>query len=277
MSLIPAYPVATSPRSRTSRIIYSAYGSGVPTAGPPQLRAVLLRMLVLAGIWAGLVGLLIAAGEVVTHSAAMMHFDQDATRVVVSWRTPALDSAMKAVTWLGSWVAVLVTAVIIAVLVMTRRLLVLAAIVAVVAWAGEAGGVAIGKAVVGRRRPPRAIWLVHARGWSFPSGHAAAACLAFAILALCVAMLARRRAASIAGWLTAGLAVAATAFSRVELGVHWTTDVIASIVFVTGWLTAIGISLGGRLRRPARLADRAVVPEPLPHSDGTQPDSVDGT
>jgi membrane-associated phospholipid phosphatase len=53
----------------------------------------------------------------------------------------------------------------------------------------------------------------------------------------------------------AGLAVAATAFSRVELGVHWTTDVIASVVFVTMWLTAIGISLGGRLR-PDRLADR---------------------
>jgi len=52
---------------------------------------------------------------------------------VVSWRTPALNSAMKAMTWLGSWVAVLVTAVIIAVLVLTRRLPVLAAIVAVFA------------------------------------------------------------------------------------------------------------------------------------------------
>lgn len=157
-------------------------------------------MLVLAGVWAGLVGLLIAAGEVVTHSAAMTHFDQHATRVAVGWRTPALNSAMKAVTWLGSWVAVLVTAVIIAVPVITRRLPVLAGVVAVFAWAGEAGGVAIGKAVVGRRRPPRAIWLVHARGWSFPSGHSAVACLAFAVLALCVATLARRRAASVAGW-----------------------------------------------------------------------------
>jgi len=34
----------------------------------------------------------------------------------------------------------------------------------------------------------------------------------------------------------------------VELGVHWTTDVIASVLFVTGWLTAIGIVLGDRLR-----------------------------
>lgn len=154
----------------------------------------LLRLAVLAGIWAGLVGLLIAAGELVVHSAAVTHFDDHVTRTLVNSRTGALNSVMKAVTWLGSWVAVLVTAVIIAVLVITRRLPVLAAIVAVLASAGEAGGVAIAKAVVGRRRPPRAIWLVHARGWSFPSGHSAAACLALAILALCVATLARRRA-----------------------------------------------------------------------------------
>ena len=51
-------------------------------------------------------------------------------------RQHLLNSAMKAVTWLGSWAAVLVTAVIIAVLVITRRLPVLAAIVAVFAWAG---------------------------------------------------------------------------------------------------------------------------------------------
>ena len=228
-------------------------------------------MAVLAGIWAGLVGLLVAAGEVIVRSGAVTHFDQHVTRVVVSSRTPGLDSAMKAVTWLGSWAALLVTAVIIAVLVITRRLPVLAAIVAVFAWAGEAGGVAIGKEVVGRGRPPQAIWLVHARGWSFPSGHAAAACLAFAILALCVATLARRRVVAMVGWLAAGLAIAATAFSRVELGVHWTTDVIASVVFVTGWLAAIAISLGGLLRGPNPSLARPAAPRPLPRRDETGP------
>lgn len=127
-------------------------------------------MAVLTGIWAGLVGLLIAAGEVVVHSASMTHFDQHTTRVVVSSRTAALSSAMKVVTWLGSWVALLVTVGVIALLVITRRLPVLAAVVAAFAWAGEALGVRIGKTVVSRDRPPQAIWLVRAHGWSFPSG-----------------------------------------------------------------------------------------------------------
>jgi membrane-associated phospholipid phosphatase len=61
----------------------------------------------------------------------------------------------------------------------------------------------------------------------------------------------------ILGWLTAGLAIAATAFSRVELGVHWTTDVIASVLFMAGWLTAIAVLLGGRLRRPESVLDQS--------------------
>ena len=220
----------------------------------------LLRLAVLAGIWAGLVGLLIAAGEFVVHSAAVTHFDQHVTKTVVNSRTAALSSVMKSVTWLGSWAALLAAAVVIVVLVITRRLPVLAMVVAVLAWAGEAGGVRIGKVVVGRHRPPQVIWLVTAHGWSFPSGHTAAACLAFTALALCVATPARPRAVRILCWLIAGLAVAATGFSRVELGVHWTTDVIGSVLFVAGWLTAIAIVLGSRLRPPEPVLDQAGAP-----------------
>jgi membrane-associated phospholipid phosphatase len=181
-------------------------------------------MAVLAVAWAGLVGLLIAVGEAVTHSGAATSFDRQVTREAVSSRTAALNSAMKVVTWLGSWVALLVAARVTALLVLTRRLPLLAAIVAVAAWAGEALGVRVTTEVVDRNRPPRAIWMVQAHGWSFPSGHTATAALAFSVLALCVA---------------------ATAFSWVELGVHWTTDVMASVVFVAGWLAAIAVLIRG--------------------------------
>jgi undecaprenyl-diphosphatase len=206
-------------------------------------------MAVLVGVWAGLTGLLIAAGEIITHSAAT-NFDHRVTRDVVSSRTAALTTAMRVVTWLGSWVALVAVAVVIALLVLLKRLPVLAAIVAVFAWAGEELGVLIAKNVVDRHRPPQAIWLVRALGWSFPSGHTAVASLAFTALALCVTALARRRAVRMLGWLFAGLAITATAFSRVELGVHWMTDVIASLIFAPMWVTAIVISFGARLRWP---------------------------
>ena len=126
----------------------------MPWAGLPQVKAALPRMAVLAGIWAGLTGLLLAAGAVVIHSAAITHFDQHVTRMVVDSRTTPLNSAMKAVTWLGSWVAIVVAAVIIAVLVWTRRLPVLALDVAVLMRAGETGGVQIGKTCPGPRAAP---------------------------------------------------------------------------------------------------------------------------
>lgn len=213
-----------------------------------ELKAALPRMAVLAGIWAVLAGLLIASGEIVVHSAAVTQFDRHATSVLVHSRTAALDSAMKAVTWLGSWVALTIAAAIVAALVLARQLPFLAAVVAVLAWAGESGGVRIGKEVVARDRPPEAIRLVQAHGWSYPSGHAATAALAFTVLAMCVMAVTRHRAVRVLGWLAAGLAVAATAFSRVELGVHWTTDVIASVVFTAAWLTAIAVLFAGRLR-----------------------------
>lgn len=207
------------------------------------------RVAVLAAIWAGLVGLLIGAGEIIVHSAAITGFDRHLTRDVVTSRTPALNSAMRVVTWLGSWVALGALACVILVLVLTRRLRVAVAVIAVLGWAAEGLGVRIAREVVTRARPPQAIWVVRAQGWSFPSGHTATASFVFTVVALGIAAVSRHRVVRMLGWLLAGLAVAATAFSRVELGVHWTTDVIASVIFVSGWVAAITLSLGATLRR----------------------------
>ena len=203
---------------------------------------------VLTGIWAALTGLLVAAGELVVHSAAITGFDHRVTRNLVTSRTSALNTAMRIVTWLGSWVALAVVAGFVAFLVIRKRLPVLAAIVALFAWAGEALGVRIAKEVVTRDRPPRDIWVVNAHGWSFPSGHSAAACLAFTVFALCVVAITPHRAVRTLAWLFAGLAIATVAFSRVELGVHWTTDVLASIAFVSGWLVATVMLFGRNLQ-----------------------------
>jgi undecaprenyl-diphosphatase len=146
---------------------------------------------------------------------------------------------MKAITWLGSWVALITTGVILLVLAARRRLPWLVVAAAVVAWAGEASAVTVAKHVVQRARPPRELWLLTAHGWSWPSGHAATAAVVFSVLAFAMGHIVRSDSVGWALWAFAILAVAAVAFSRIELGVHWTTDVIASIVFVFCWLLSV--------------------------------------
>ena len=198
-----------------------------------------VRALVLVLAWAALTGLLIAVGEGVVHSSSLNAFDRHVTSVVVAHRTPALDAVMKAVTWLGSWVALVATGILLGLLALRRRLPVAAVVLAAVAWAGENGGVTLAKHVVERDRPPQDLRLISAHGWSWPSGHTAVALLVFTTLALVVAAIAPRPGYRTLAWTLAAVAVAAVAFSRVELGVHWTTDVIASMIFVAAWLVVL--------------------------------------
>jgi membrane-associated phospholipid phosphatase len=213
-----------------------------------------VRALVLILAWAVLTGLLIAVGLAVEHSSSVNAFDRHVTSVVVAHRTPALNAVMKAVTWLGSWVALVATAILLVVLVLRRRLPMAAVVLGVVAWAGESGGVTLAKHVVERDRPPQDLRLVSAHGWSWPSGHTAVALLVFTALALVVVAIAPGLGYRTLAWVLAALAVAAVAFSRVELGVHWSTDVIASIVFVGAWLVVLLAMFASDIR-PKRADD----------------------
>jgi len=197
------------------------------------------RALLLVVAWAALTGLLIGVGVGVVHSSSVSRFDRNVTSVVVAHRTQALNEAMRAVTCLGSWVALVATGILLVVLALRQRLPMVAVVLAVIAWAGENGGVTLAKHVVERDRPPQDLRLISAHGWSWPSGHTAVALLVFTTLALVVVALAPKSGYRTLAWVVAALAVAAVAFSRVELGVHWTTDVIASMIFVGAWVVVL--------------------------------------
>ncbi len=214
------------------------------------------RALALILAWAFLTGLLIAVGVGVEHSSSVNAFDRRVTSLVVAHRTSALNMVMKAVTWLGSWVALVATGILLVFLVLRRRLPVAAVILAVVAWAGESGGVTVAKYAVERDRPPQDLRLVSAHGWSWPSGHTAVALLVFTTLAFVVVAITPRSGYRTLAWALTAMAVAAVAFSRVELGVHWTTDVIASMIFVSAWLVVVFACFGSDI--PPRRIDTEV-------------------
>jgi undecaprenyl-diphosphatase len=83
-------------------------------------------------------------------------------------------------------------------------------------------------------------------GTSFPSGHTTAAAATLAAIAL-ISTRSRSRRAKIAGAsIAAGLAVVVGA-TRIFLGVHWFTDVLAALFLGWGWFAICSIAFGGRL------------------------------
>ncbi len=124
---------------------------------------------------------------------------------------------------------------------------------------GAAGAcAAIGKQLVGRARPPVALRLVNETETSFPSGHATDSTAFYVTLALIVAVVVLRRPlARVATIAAAALLSTAIGASRLILGVHWPTDVLA------GW--ALGSTVALTVSFAAVALDRFVdldVPPP---------------
>ena len=91
------------------------------------------------------------------------------------------------------------------------------------------------KALAGRPRPQIVPHLMEAGGMSFPSGHSFNAALVYIAIALAFATFSRRRRTR---WTIIGAAVLLSmlvAWSRVWLGVHFPTDVIAGWLGGAGW------------------------------------------
>lgn len=112
------------------------------------------------------------------------------------------------------------------------------------------------KVLVGRPRPQIVPHLTEAGGMSFPSGHSFNAALGFIAVALAFATFSARRQVR---WTIIGAAMAGSllvAWSRVWLGVHFPTDVIA------GWLGGAGWAFlaAALLYPPAKAAADASAP-----------------
>lgn len=102
---------------------------------------------------------------------------------------------------------------------------------------------------VGRERPPVTDWLTGASGPSFPSGHTTTAALVASVV--CLAL---RRARPTVRWTGSAVSVAWAAgigLTRVYLGVHWPSDVLAGWL-LAGVLSAVLAAVLALVRRAGR-------------------------
>lgn len=141
--------------------------------------------------------------------------------------SPAITSLMLAASWIGDTVG---------------RIAVIIAAIALLLWRGRrsgarwlalvmAGGTLLNlglKQIFAAPRPDLLPHLDIVHSYSFPSGHAAGNMMLFGALA----MLAGRRG----DYVLAFMAIALIGISRVWLGVHWPSDVLAGWIEGLGWL-----------------------------------------
>jgi undecaprenyl-diphosphatase len=91
------------------------------------------------------------------------------------------------------------------------------------------------KLLVGRIRPAVDVPVASAPGNSFPSGHALGATVAYGALLLIFLPVASRRLRALAIWVFAAIVVL-VGFTRVALGVHYVSDVVAGWLLGLAWL-----------------------------------------
>ncbi len=180
-----------------------------------------------------------------------LEFDRAVRDAVHGWASPRLTLVMRAVTELGApaFLVPLACLLVWRLAVTGRRR---AALVFVAAAVGAEALSLILKIVFRRTRPEAFFGYVQPLGYSFPSGHSVVSCCFYGVAAAILTMRMRSRTQRALTWVAAGTLAAAIGFSRVYLGVHYASDVLAGYAAALIWVSAVRIGYDLWLRRSRR-------------------------
>lgn len=179
----------------------------------------------------------VVGGDAFAFDARILLMLRQADNVAVPVGSARLASAVRDVTALGSTTVLTLIVVIAALLLAAGGRWRTGALVAVATGLGGWTNTVI-KDVVSRARPDLVPHLMDETSRSFPSGHAANSAIVYLTLATLVLPMVRGRAVRGTIVAAATLLVAAIGASRVYLGVHWPSDVLAGWLFGTLWALA---------------------------------------
>lgn len=202
-------------------------------AHPPFILIAMAALAAAVGVIA-LLGRTIAGG-------ARFDFDTNLMLAVRQAGDPAtpggpawLKQVMVDLTALGGETVLTLAVILTAALALASRHFLTAALVVAGTISGSIA-VALAKLVVGRERPALVDHLVEVGSASFPSGHAANSAIIYLTIALLAIQVIPRAAARVTVLGATILLVTAIGCSRVYLGVHWPSDVLAGWSFGTLW------------------------------------------
>lgn len=168
--------------------------------------------------------------------SGVSRLDQPMLNWMLGHRSADLTLFAKTVSAVGSTMTwAVVTAVVTLWLSWQRRWLD-AALLAVAAG-GAALLVTVSKQILGRSRPPVVDRLVVETNQSLPSGHALGSLVVIGMLTALLLSRVTTMAARTTALLTAAVAVFLIGWSRLYLGVHWSTDVLDGWLLGAAWLT----------------------------------------
>jgi undecaprenyl-diphosphatase len=157
---------------------------------------------------------------------------------VMSWvganQSPVVKASMIEITTLGTAVVVMTTVVIAGSFLWLNKHKHSAILLGVATLGGLVLNAML-KSGFDRPRPQIFAWGTHAVTSSFPSGHAMSAAIVYSTVAYLAARLQNRHLSRVVTMTLAGLLIALICASRIYLGVHYPSDVLAGVTIGLAW------------------------------------------
>jgi undecaprenyl-diphosphatase len=178
--------------------------------------------------------------DAVEEGDGLASFDHPVLQEALTLRSPGVDQALTWFTHLGGPAGMTVIAAALTAAMTWRWRSWTPLLLMLITVAGSLAMTLIGKAVIGRVRPPQIDAVPpYETSPSFPSGHALNSTAIAGMVAYLMLLHLHRRAARVLAVVLAGCWALSIGLSRVFLGHHWLTDVMVGWVIGLAWLALV--------------------------------------
>ncbi len=191
---------------------------------------------------------------------ALVDLDVRALNIVKFFRNPSLNQEMLFITYLGKW-EIVISGLLATTILWSYLNCRYYAYLLIISVSGGELFVWLTKNLVERARPSVLDALYQENGYSFPSGHTFVAMSFYGLLGYLIFINLKNRILKSLTVVFFLFFIIAIGFSRVYLGVHWLSDVLASFVGGIAWVTILSTVFKTKQRFGPRKTKEACIPE----------------